>query len=130
MFGLGTLIKETASDPNLIELNCCLEDSKTNQLPNDYKTVVEKFTHRWDCGIIMADYRIIMPKTLRYTAVNDELRLLPREDKLTPEQGILNGKTKTQEPSQPVRKSKRLPFAKQTEKLVRVSCHTNNSKRN
>ena len=40
MLDLETLIKETAADPDLVELNCCLEDS-TNQIPNEYKAVAK-----------------------------------------------------------------------------------------
>ena len=65
---LETLIKETAADTDLIELNCCLEDNNSNQIPHDYRTVDKKLTHRW--GIIMVDDRIIIPKTLRYAALN------------------------------------------------------------
>ena len=49
-----------------------------------------------------------------HTNIDDELQLLPKENNLTLEQGIYIGKPNTPEP---VRKSKRLPFAKQTEKL-------------
>ena len=63
MLGLETLIKETAANPELIELNCCIADNNNNQIPNDYKTVAKIMTHRW--GIIMVDDRITVPKTLR-----------------------------------------------------------------
>ena len=33
MLDLETLIKETSADPELIELNCCLEDNNTNMIP-------------------------------------------------------------------------------------------------
>ena len=49
-----------------------------------------------------------------HTNIDDELQLIPKENNLTPEQGIYIEKPKTPES---VRKSKRLPFAKQTEKL-------------
>ena len=68
MLDLETLIKETAADPELIELNCCLEENNTNLIPNDYRTVAIKLTHRW--GIIMVDDRIIIPKSLRYAALD------------------------------------------------------------
>ena len=68
MLHLETLIKKTATDPDLIELNCFLEDNNSNQIPHDYRTVAKKLTHRW--GIIMVDDRIIIPKTLRYAALN------------------------------------------------------------
>ena len=66
-----------------------------------------------------------------HTNMNDELGLLPKENNLTPEQGIYIEKPKTPEP---VRKSKRLPFAKQTEKyhtekLGAVPYETNNKKK-
>ena len=53
MLDLETLIKETTADPELIELNCCLENNNTNMIPNEYGTVAKKLTHRW--GIIMID---------------------------------------------------------------------------
>ena len=68
MLDLETLIKETAADPDLIELNCCPEENNSQQIPNDYKTVGKKLTHRW--GIVMIDDRITIPKTLRYAALN------------------------------------------------------------
>ena len=68
MLDLETLFKETTADPELIELNCCLEDNNTNMIPNEYRTVAKKLTHRW--GIIMVDDRIVMPKSLRYAALN------------------------------------------------------------
>ena len=42
MLDLETLIKETAADPELIELNCWLEDNNTNLILNDYRTVAKK----------------------------------------------------------------------------------------
>ena len=63
MLDLETLIKETAADPELIELDCCLEDNNTNMIPNEYRTVAKKLTRRW--GIIMVDDRIVIPKSLR-----------------------------------------------------------------
>ena len=53
MLDQETLIKKTAADPELIELNCCLEDNNTILIPNDYRTVDEKLTQRR--GIIMVD---------------------------------------------------------------------------
>ena len=44
MLDLETLIKETAADSDLIELNCCLEENNSQQIPNDYKTVAIKLT--------------------------------------------------------------------------------------
>ena len=63
MLALETLIKETTADPEIIELNCCLEDNNTNMIPNEHRTVAEKLTHRW--GITMVDDRIVTPKSLR-----------------------------------------------------------------
>ena len=68
MLDLETLIKETSAEPELIELNCCLEDNNTNMIPNEYRTVAKTLTHRW--GIIMVDDRIVIPKSLRYAALN------------------------------------------------------------
>ena len=51
------------------------------------------------------------------TNINDELQLLPNDNKLTPGQGIYKGKSKVTERETSVRRSNRLPFAKQTEKL-------------
>ena len=36
MLDLETLIIEMAADPDLIELNCCIEDNNIGQVPNDY----------------------------------------------------------------------------------------------
>ena len=60
MLDLETFIKETAAGPDLIELNCCIEENNTEQIPQNYKTVAKKLTHRW--GIIMVDDRIVIPK--------------------------------------------------------------------
>ena len=68
MLDLETLIKKTAADQDLMELNCCIEDNNNNQIPNHYKTVAKKLTHRW--GIILADDPIKVPKTLPYAALN------------------------------------------------------------
>ena len=68
MLDLETLIKELALDPDLIELNCCIDDNNYNQNPKDYKTVVKKLTHRW--GKIKVDDRILVSKSLRYVALN------------------------------------------------------------
>ena len=67
MVDMETLIKETAADPDLIELNCCIENNNSNQIPHDYRTAAKKLTRRR--GIIMVDDRIIKPKTLRYAAL-------------------------------------------------------------
>ena len=55
MLNLETLIKDTAADPDLIELNCCIEDNNFNQIPNEYKSVARNLTHRW--GITLVDER-------------------------------------------------------------------------
>ena len=68
MLDLETIIKETTADPDLIELNCCIEDNKLDQIPQNYRTVAKKLTHRW--GIILVDDRIVIPKSLRYAALN------------------------------------------------------------
>ena len=61
-----------------------------------------------------------------HTNIDDELQLLSKENNLTPEQGIKIEKPKTLEPT---RKSKRLPFAKQTEKLGGIPYQTNKNKK-
>ena len=47
MLDLETLIKETAADPDLIELNGCIEYNNKEQIPQNYKTVDKKLTQRW-----------------------------------------------------------------------------------
>ena len=68
MIDLETLLKETAADPNLIEVQCCLEDNKPQQRAEDYKKVAKRPTFR--SGITMVDDRIFLPKSLRYEALN------------------------------------------------------------
>ena len=54
----------------------------------------------------------------------------PEETNLTPEQGrYKEKKNRIEKPIEPVRRSNRLPFAKQTEKLGGVPYHTNNNKK-
>ena len=60
-----------------------------------------------------------------HTNIDDELQLLRKENNLIPEQGPNIEKSKTPEP---IGKSKRLPFAKQTKKLSGIPCQTNNNK--
>ena len=62
-----------------------------------------------------------------HTNVDNELQLLPKETNLTPETGI---KTKSlpNESHQSVRKSKKRPNAKETEKLGGIPYFTNNNK--
>ena len=68
MLDLETLIKKTAADPDLIEVQCCIEDENILAIPEDYKLVPKKLTHRW--GITMVHHRIIILKSLRYAALN------------------------------------------------------------
>ena len=63
-----------------------------------------------------------------HTNIDDELQLLPKENKLTSDQGIQKAKNEILEPSISVRSSNKLPFAKQTEKLSGVPYHTKNNK--
>ena len=46
MLDLETLIKETAADPDLIELQCCIEDINLSQSPEAYKPIIKRLTHR------------------------------------------------------------------------------------
>ena len=68
MLDLERLIKETAADPDLIEIQCCIEDNNTQAISEEYKQVAKKLTLRW--GITMVDDRIIIPKSQRYAALN------------------------------------------------------------
>ena len=63
-----------------------------------------------------------------HTGIDDELQLLPKETNLTPETGIKTKET-INEQNQSVRKSKRIPHAKQTEKLGGIPYQTNNNKK-
>ena len=60
------------------------------------------------------------------TKIDDAIQLLPKENNLTPEQCINIEKPKT---PKPIRKFKRLPFAKQSEKLGGIPYKTNNNKK-
>ena len=60
--------------------------------------------------------------------IDDELQLLPKETNLTPETGIKTNPL-INEPQQTVRKSKRIPNARQTEKLGGIPYSTNNNTR-
>ena len=42
MLDLETLINETAVDPDIIEVQCCIEDDNIQALPEDYKQVAKK----------------------------------------------------------------------------------------
>ena len=68
MLDLETLIKETAADPDLIEVQCCIEENNIQAIPEDYKQVAEKLSHRWK--ITTVDDRIIIPRSPRYAALN------------------------------------------------------------
>ena len=80
MHHLETLIKETAADPDLIAVECCIEDNNTQAIPEEYKQVAKKLTHRW--GIRMVDDRIIILKSLRYAALNALHFGHPRKNKM------------------------------------------------
>ena len=61
--------------------------------------------------------------------IDDELQLHPKETNLTPEKGRYKEKNRIEKPIEPIRRSNRLPFAKQTEKLGGVPYHTNSNKK-
>ena len=63
-----------------------------------------------------------------YANIDDELQLLPKETNLTPETGIKTNPL-INEPQLTVRKSKKIPNARQTEKLGGIPYSTNNNKR-
>ena len=44
MLDRGKLIKEPAADPDLIELQCCIEDDNLNQAPEAYKPIIKRLT--------------------------------------------------------------------------------------
>ena len=46
MLDLERLIKETAADPDLIEIQCCIEDNNTQAISEEYKQVAKKLTLR------------------------------------------------------------------------------------
>ena len=64
-----------------------------------------------------------------HTNVDDELQLLPKETTLTPKTGVKIEKINSAEPQQILRRSQRLPFAKQTEKLGDEPYYTENNKK-
>ena len=68
MLDLETLNKETSTDPDLIELHCCIEDDNLDQAAEAYKLIIKRLTGRW--GITMVHDRIIIPQSLRYAALN------------------------------------------------------------
>ena len=53
VLNLETLGKGTAAGTDLIDLNCCIEDNILSEIPNEYKAVARKLTHRW--GITLVD---------------------------------------------------------------------------
>ena len=63
-----------------------------------------------------------------HTNIGDKLIFLSKETTLTPETGIKFEKNPA-EPKQTSRRSQRLPFAKQTEKLNGVQNYTENNKK-
>ena len=63
-----------------------------------------------------------------HTNVEDELQIHPKETRLTPETGINHGHITTK-PKTPLRRSRRLPFAKQTEKLGCLRYQTKNNRK-
>ena len=63
------------------------------------------------------------------TNIDDKFQLLPKETNLTPEQGRYKGKNKREKLTESVRRSNRLPLARQTEKLGGVPYYTNNNKK-
>ena len=66
MLDLENLNKETAAVPDLIEVQCCLEDNYTLAIPKDYKHVAKTNPTLWKNK---NDNRIIVPKSLRYAAL-------------------------------------------------------------
>ena len=62
------------------------------------------------------------------TNIEDEFQLLPKNNSLTQEQGRYKMKN-PKKPTESVRRSNRLPFGKQTEKLGGVPYQTNNNKK-
>ena len=67
MLDLETLTKETEAVLDLFYEQCCPEDSELQQIPEDYKQVAKRLTHRW--GITMVDVRIIVPRSVPYAAL-------------------------------------------------------------
>ena len=47
LLDMETLIKETAVDPDLIEVQCCIEDNNIKAIPEDYKQVARQLAHCW-----------------------------------------------------------------------------------
>ena len=63
-----------------------------------------------------------------HTSLEDELQLLSKETNLTPETGIKTNLF-SDESHQTMRKSKRIPYAKQTKKLGGIPYYTKNNKK-
>ena len=90
MLDLETIIKETIADPDLIELNCCIEDNNTKQSPHHYRIVAEKLTHRWGiimghCGIKVTTTR--SPKCTTFRSPRNKQNVQRRSDILVAEYG-------------------------------------------
>ena len=64
-----------------------------------------------------------------HTNIDDELQLLPKETTLKPETCKRIDKNNSAESQQILRRSQRLPFAEQTEKIGGVPYYTENSKK-
>ena len=63
------------------------------------------------------------------TNIDDELQLLPKETTLTPETVMKTEQNSPIEPHRMLRRSQRLLFAKQTEKLSGVPYYSENNKK-
>ena len=111
--------------------------SKRKEIPRNNKgqfTSPNKNTANLNLSIISNDdddfecYNKAEGKPIQVN-IEDELQLHPKETNLTPEQGSYKGKNRTEKPIEPVRRSNRLPFAKQTEKLGGIPYHISNNKK-
>ena len=63
-----TLFKESAANPDVVELQSCLEDNNLSQIPEDNNLASKRLTHRW--GVTMVDDSIIIPESVRWVALN------------------------------------------------------------
>ena len=68
LLGPETLMKGTAAENELIELQYCLDDGNKEQIPENVEQVAGKLTHRWRITIV--DESIIILNNLRYKALN------------------------------------------------------------
>ena len=68
MLDLQSIIKETAADPEILKVKLCLERDRKEQIPEEYKGVAKKLTTRG--GELLVDDRIVVPKSLRSSALN------------------------------------------------------------